>query len=168
MKTILIVDDDSDLRSLLKKTIEARGITVLEAGSAALAREILSNNDICLAIVDGLLPDESGVDFIAELRNHNPTVALIFVSAHFRDLKTFTRLVGELNVALVLYKPLDAIEISLEVQQLIGGRVMEPKALAPAAEPPPAVPTEDSEMDAALAEICRDFRRRLGAHAISG
>ena len=161
MKTILILDDDLDLRLLLREALESLGWRVLEAGFGAQARELLSENQVDVALVDGLLPDQTGMDFIADLRLRNQNIVLVFMSAHFRDLKTFTRLVGEFDVALVLYKPLDAHEVCLEIEQLLAFRSMQPGMPGPPVEVLPSPPAKISEAESGLAKLCREFRERV-------
>ena len=164
MKTVLILDDDLDLRILLGNALEARGLAVLQAGSVAQARELLCAHEVHAAVVDGLLPDGTGMEFIAELRRHNREISLVFMSGHFRDLTTFTRLVGEFDVALVLYKPIDTLEVSLEMEQLLTCINVEPKVAEPAPGPSEKASEtvlEEDEIQSGLARLCRDFRERL-------
>jgi DNA-binding response OmpR family regulator len=120
--TILIIDDDRALRSLLALQLERSGHRVLEAGTAREAQGLLERQRVDLAIVDGLLPDTRGVQWIARLRETDSQLPVVFISAYWRDLSTYRRLTDELGVALVLYKPLDAERLAVKVTELLRER----------------------------------------------
>lgn len=69
MATILILDDDPDIRSLLQHILSEAGYEVLAADSAEAARKRMAVVRPDLVIVDINLPGTSGVDFVAALRN---------------------------------------------------------------------------------------------------
>jgi diguanylate cyclase (GGDEF)-like protein len=118
MKNVLILDDDRDLRALLRASVAAHGLTVVEASTGAEADELLSQRSVHVVIVDGLLPDELGLTFIERLRSRDTQTVIVFLSAFFRDLKTIRRLTGELDVALVVYKPVDIAAFGAKISQL--------------------------------------------------
>src|SRR5438477_641066 len=87
-------------RCVLKRA----GYHVLEAGRVQEARELTAESSPDVMVVDGLLPDGTGLDFIAEVRTYNLHTEIIFLSAFFRDFKTFHELRGHLQVGEVLHK----------------------------------------------------------------
>ena len=65
---ILIVDDDSSIRSLVRLQLETEGYSVLEASGGLEALEIAkSNRDIDLIILDIMMPDISGIEMCCVL-----------------------------------------------------------------------------------------------------
>jgi len=64
--SILVIDDESDIRNSLKEFLEDFGYEVTEAGHAEEALELLESRDFDLAIVDLRLPGMSGDVFILE------------------------------------------------------------------------------------------------------
>ena len=66
---ILLVEDEQAIRDMLKFTIESAGYHVYEASDTKTARVILANEKINLAIVDWMMPQESGIEFIKRVRN---------------------------------------------------------------------------------------------------
>jgi diguanylate cyclase (GGDEF)-like protein len=121
-RTILIVDDDRALRRLLAAQLTTRGHRVLEAGTAREGQRLMNGHAVDLAIVDGLLPDTRGVQWIAHLREAGLGLPIVFISAYWRDLSTYRRLTQELGVLLVLYKPLDAERLAEKVESLLPGQ----------------------------------------------
>jgi diguanylate cyclase (GGDEF)-like protein len=119
-KTVLLLDDDPYFRRQLTPVLEERGYTVVEAGRASLASRKLAESRLDAAIVDGLLPDTSGMEWIAELRAGGSEIPVVFVSAFYRDLRSYKRLTQELGVAKVLYKPLAPDALADVLTGLIG------------------------------------------------
>lgn len=60
MSTILVVDDDSEVRLVLREYIEMAGHRVLEATDASSARRALAQEPVNLVFLDVLMPGESG------------------------------------------------------------------------------------------------------------
>jgi len=106
-RRVLLLDDDARFRRALIPQLEARGVEVREAQRARDADVILASQVIDLVVVDGLLPDESGIDWIVQRRERGGSLAIVFCSAFFRDLTTFKRLTMELGVLGVRHKPVD-------------------------------------------------------------
>jgi len=79
--TILIVDDDSTARYGMRRALENR-YQVLEAESASAARPILAKENPCLLLLDIEMPQESGLDFLRELKAQPCSPAVIMVTAY--------------------------------------------------------------------------------------
>jgi DNA-binding response OmpR family regulator len=69
MATILVLDDDPDIRALLQHLLSQAGYAVLAADSAEAAMKRMAIERPDLIIADIKLPGTSGVDFVAALRN---------------------------------------------------------------------------------------------------
>ncbi|HEV3266963.1 MAG TPA: response regulator transcription factor [Acidimicrobiales bacterium] len=65
---ILVVDDESPLRSLVRPYLEAEGYEVLEASNGPQAVEIVRDETIHLAIVDVMLPGFDGIEVVKRIR----------------------------------------------------------------------------------------------------
>jgi CheY-like chemotaxis protein len=61
MKTILVVDDDNGVRSLLRRVLESLGHHVQEAAGALDALELLKTRRVDLALCDVLMPGHDGI-----------------------------------------------------------------------------------------------------------
>ena len=78
---ILAVDDEPDLRSLLRILLKSKGYEVLEAASGQEAVELLrSEPRIDLVIMDIMMPGLNGVQACAEIRKFS-TVPMLFLTA---------------------------------------------------------------------------------------
>ena len=78
---ILIVDDESDIREILKFNLEKAGFEVLEAESAEEAEPLLLQ-DVSLILLDVMLPGVSGVEFAKTVRaKFGNTLPIVFLTA---------------------------------------------------------------------------------------
>jgi len=80
MEEILIVEDDADLREILKFSLERAGYSVVEAGSAESGLDLLSERTR-LILLDVMLPGISGYDMARKLREKENPVPIIFLTA---------------------------------------------------------------------------------------
>ena len=81
MPTLLIVDDEANIRSSLQGALGREGYQVDEAGSLAEARVRL-HESYDLVMLDVWLPDGSGLDLLAELQKTAPETVAIMMSGH--------------------------------------------------------------------------------------
>ncbi len=81
MHSILIVDDDRTARYGMRRALEDR-YKVLEAGSAAAARQVLAAEPPDLLLLDIEMPEESGLSFLRELKLKESSPAVIMITAY--------------------------------------------------------------------------------------
>ncbi|MBY0413790.1 MAG: response regulator transcription factor, partial [Bdellovibrionales bacterium] len=80
MKQVLIVEDDENLGKSLKKIIEDEGMKAHLAPNLQTARELLSQ-PFDVIILDWMLPDGQGIDFLRELRTIDQVVPVIMLTS---------------------------------------------------------------------------------------
>jgi CheY-like chemotaxis protein len=82
MATVLIVDDEPDIREVIRFALEEAGFRVLEAGHAEEARKLLSEQPD-LMLLDWMLPGRSGLELAEQLKQNPKTRAMpiIMISA---------------------------------------------------------------------------------------
>lgn len=78
---ILVVDDDSRLRDLLRRYLDAEGFRVSLAADAAEARQHLANITFDLAVMDIMMPGEDGLALTRALQNDRPGLPVLLLSA---------------------------------------------------------------------------------------
>ena len=86
----LIVDDDPIISELLVAVLQRDGYRCTVASSAAEARAKLAEREYALALVDVMMPDESGLELAADMLRQNAELAVVMMSAvddpHIADL----------------------------------------------------------------------------------
>ena len=113
---ILVVDDDTRLRELLKSFLSRNGFRVSTARSAAEARQHLDSLDFDLIVLDVMMPGETGLEFAAELRRTDD-VAILMLTAMGETKDRITGL--ETGVDDYLGKPFEPRELLLRIQNVL-------------------------------------------------
>ena len=109
---LLVVDDDTRIRTLLKQYLSENGFRVTVAGNALDARRKLEGLDFDLLVVDVMMPGESGVDLTRALRA-DKTVPILMLTALS---ETDSRIAGlEAGADDYLAKPFDPRELILRI-----------------------------------------------------
>jgi PAS domain S-box-containing protein len=78
--TILVVDDDPDVREVAAIFLKEAGYAVREAGSGPEARDLLIRGSVSLALVDYAMPMMSGVEFVRVAREIQPNLPIVYVT----------------------------------------------------------------------------------------
>ena len=117
--TVLVVEDDPDIRELLKFTLERAGLKVVEAESGEDALTVLDGPQPSVAIIDWMLPGINGVELTQRLRKDPLTSAmpLIMLTARGEEadkLKSFDSGIDD-----YLTKPFSPKELVARVKALI-------------------------------------------------
>lgn len=116
MITIGIVEDETNLRDIVKGYLEKEGYKVYAFPSAEEARDYL-DYEIHLWILDIMLPGQNGFDFMEDVKVKSPQVPVIFISA--RD-QTFDRILGlEKGGEDYVTKPFSTKELMLRVKRIL-------------------------------------------------
>jgi DNA-binding response OmpR family regulator len=79
--SILVVDDDYNIRRVVIEILEAKGYTCFEASSGSHALEILKNMDFDLMITDIMMPGISGIKLLTTVRQQKPDMAVIMLTS---------------------------------------------------------------------------------------
>ena len=124
---ILVIDDDERLRILLRRFLEESGFRVTDAGSAQEARSILQGMAFDILVVDVMMPGETGIEFLADLRKDDPVPAL-FLTARS---ETESRIEGlEAGADDYMSKPFEPRELVLRIQRILKRNVLTEQKIA--------------------------------------
>ncbi len=80
MPSILIIDDDDNLRDSLRRTLHKEGYTIMEAGDGGRGLKQLENSPADLILLDMFMPEKEGLETIGELRRAHPGIRVIAMS----------------------------------------------------------------------------------------
>ncbi|MBE3595648.1 MAG: response regulator transcription factor [Hydrogenibacillus sp.] len=79
--TVLVVDDDPKIRSMLKRALEYEGFAVRLSENAESAREALAKEAFDLVLLDVRLPDGDGFQLLRDIREENRALPVIMLTA---------------------------------------------------------------------------------------
>jgi CheY-like chemotaxis protein len=121
MKSILIVDDDEKVRTMLQQSLEREGYKVLAAEDGEEGLKIFRKNEPDLIITDLVMPEKEGLETILELRRDYPDIKIIAISGGGRfNPKYYLDLAEKFGAQYTLYKPFERDELLKAVQDLLG------------------------------------------------
>ena len=80
--TVLIIDDEPELRKLIHKLLGLEGYNVLSAENIAEALEVIKINEIDIVVSDVKLPDGNGLELIPVIKKQLPSAEIIILTAY--------------------------------------------------------------------------------------
>jgi CheY-like chemotaxis protein len=121
MAKILIVEDDQQLREMLKQLLEREKYEVLDSSDGAEAVKILRKVKVDLIITDIIMPEMDGVGLIRDLRKDHPNLNIIAVSGGSRhiDPQNPLKIAEKLGVSHTFTKPFKLTELLGAVRELV-------------------------------------------------
>ena len=121
MKKILVIEDDSQLREMLRQTLEREGYTVVDIPNGREALDLHQQHEMDLVITDIFMPEKDGVETIMELKRVSPDLKIIAVSGGSRYVRDENALKAakEFGAEHVIFKPFEQKEILSAVEQLL-------------------------------------------------
>lgn len=119
--TILLAEDEDQIREITKTFLEMFGFTVLEAANGKEALDLYqkSASDICLVLTDVGMPVMDGYALINALKQLNPLVPII-ISSGFGDADIATR-IGHDDIAGLVNKPYTSDKLSKVLKAVLEG-----------------------------------------------
>jgi two-component system cell cycle sensor histidine kinase/response regulator CckA len=118
-ETILLVEDEEQVRNLVRDTLRREGYKVLDAPSAAEARRIAAahKGPIHLLIADVVMPKEGGRELAASLALRRPAIKVLFMSG-YTDQSTANGVLGAGESAFI-QKPFTPAALSTKVREIL-------------------------------------------------
>lgn len=118
-KKIVIVDDFSGIRSIVRETLVKKGYQVLEASSGQEALKFFNGTQIDLLITDFDMPDMNGAQLVAKVRDmtrylFTPVIILSGVKKERVENK-----LRDLNIAAYIQKPFEITHFYSVVERLV-------------------------------------------------
>jgi len=119
-RTVLVVEDDNSVRSLVRRVLETSGFTVISASSGveALALCDRQQHKIDLLLTDVIMPQMSGRDLAGHIRERYPDMQVLFMSGYTSNAIANN---GVLEPGMnFIGKPFTAADLSEKIQEILG------------------------------------------------
>ena len=116
MKRILIIEDDTDLQEGLSCSLQSEGYEILIAGSVREGREIIADGGCDCILLDCNLPDGSGFDLCAEIKEQY-AIPVLMLTARDTEMDEVKAL--ELGVDDFMSKPFSLAVLKARIKKLI-------------------------------------------------
>ena len=123
MPSILLVEDDFQIRAMLSETLGQEGYEVIEAEHGKRALELFEFRRPDLILTDILMPEKEGLSLITELRRLDPEVKIIAISGGAPTLTPECNLdlARMFGAGRVFSKPLDIDELLKAIKEMVQG-----------------------------------------------
>lgn len=157
--TLLVVEDDDQLRERLSRAFRDRGFSTVTAESVAEALTHVEDAPE-YAVIDLRIGEESGLVVLRALLAHDPATRVVMLTG-FGSIATAVEAI-RLGATHYLTKPADADEILAALQRGEG-----PEPEVPAGDPPTLARTEWEHINRVLVSVAGNISeaaRRLGLH----
>lgn len=128
-RTVLIIDDDSDVRDALAAIFESKGWTVVRGDDGNIALDLALGNTPDLIVLDVMMPIQDGWETLAQLRDdervgHIPVIMLTGVNDYELGMNYDVDLAGRKANArppdAFIDKPLDVANLLATVTEIMG------------------------------------------------
>jgi CheY-like chemotaxis protein len=116
---ILVVDDNDQMRELLRLILETAGHKIVEAENGKIALDLFETTPADLVITDIIMPEMEGIDLIMTIRTRYPGVRIIAISGGGKiDPNLCLNMAGKLGADRILRKPFGKSDILSMISDL--------------------------------------------------
>jgi DNA-binding response OmpR family regulator len=123
-RTILIVDDEPDIRKLVRRVLEDRGYRVIEAARGHVALAMLKEQTPDLVVLDAMLPEVHGFDIAKRMKGTERYghIPIVMISAVYKGWRFAEDLKASYGVDAYLEKPFKMADLVAAVEQALSHR----------------------------------------------
>jgi DNA-binding response OmpR family regulator len=129
LKTVLIIEDEADIRHFVARVLELEGYQVRQAGDGMIGLNLLRENHVSLVLLDLRLPGQDGWSVLRTIKQSpelatTPVIVLTAIAEPMQRKKTLR--MGALKY---LVKPLSASSLSRTVASVLNRKRKQPQAV---------------------------------------
>jgi DNA-binding response OmpR family regulator len=123
-QTVLIVDDEPDIRKLVRRVLEERGYRVIEAARGHIALAMLKEQTPDLVVLDAMLPEVHGFDIAKRMKGTERYghIPIVMISAVYKGWRFAEDLKASYGVDAYLEKPFKMTDLVAAVERLLSNR----------------------------------------------
>ena len=119
-RTILVIDDEEQIRTIIKKILEAEGYNVVVAGDGKEGLKAFNESPVDLVITDIIMPEKEGIEIIRDLKNNSENIKIIAISGGGNiGPDEYLFLAKKLGVDMTLAKPFRRNELISAVSEVL-------------------------------------------------
>ncbi|HYM75634.1 MAG TPA: ATP-binding protein [Candidatus Dormibacteraeota bacterium] len=117
-ETVLLAEDQSSIRSVLRELLESKGYQVLEAQNGGEALELAERHtgSIDVLVTDVIMPQIRGIELAKRVTDLHPDICVIFMSGYSEDALLENRLLSQQNITLI-QKPFDPEDLAQKIRE---------------------------------------------------
>lgn len=115
---ILLVDDEANILSSLKRVLSREGYAVLTAESGEKGLEVLSREAVDLVISDMSMPNMDGATFLRQVKERSPITVRMLLTGR-KDTKWAVEAIRSEEICRYVVKPWDDEDLKLSVRQAL-------------------------------------------------
>ncbi len=120
MHSVLVVEDDVQVRTMLRMMLEDAGYCVREASDGHQAISLHRSCPADLIVTDILMPEKEGLETIMELRTEWPELQIIAITGGgSSDPQSYLELAKKIGAARAFRKPVDQQTLLAAVRELV-------------------------------------------------
>ncbi len=119
MATILVIDDDADMRTIARRMLERAGHSVLEAENGRAGLEVFAERDPDLVITDVLMPEMDGIETMRALRRLQPAARIVAISGSRSLAQDALRYMAKFGACATLEKPFGCEQLLDTVRRVL-------------------------------------------------
>jgi len=121
MTRILIIDDDSQIRGMLRQMLEKEGYEVAEAADGKIGIRIQKQSPANIVITDIIMPDKEGLETIRELIQENPDLKIIAMSGGgLIGPQHYLKIAQGFGAVRTFMKPIEREELLAAIREISG------------------------------------------------
>lgn len=114
--TVLCVDDEENILHSLKRLLRKESYRVLTASGGADGLKILKENDVHMVVSDQRMPEMSGTEFLAKVKEKYPDIIRIVLTG-YTEVDSITASINKGHIYKFILKPWNDQNLKLEIKQ---------------------------------------------------
>ncbi|MBV8537266.1 MAG: response regulator [Alphaproteobacteria bacterium] len=119
MATVLVIDDDIAVRTMVHRMLAGAGYSVLEAGNGRDGLKLFEQRDPDLVITEVIMPDMDGIETMRALRKLRPAARVLAISGGRLLAQDALRYMATFGACATLEKPFDRRQLLDTVRRVL-------------------------------------------------
>ena len=114
--TILVVDDEPGIRTMVQFELSQQGYDIVTADSGVRALDVLAERSVDMVLTDMRMPHMDGLDLVIHVRKTRPTLPIVLMTGFVEER---VQKVQEYNLSATLQKPFTIDQLSEVIRRIL-------------------------------------------------